>query len=178
MSKSHARMHGLPDVQSRTSLLGRSANQPFVRLLLTCNVAVLVVRLPAVLRFLEEDADGLDGVLRGHAAPVEHDDVARHPAIRLLAEHGVTRSPSAKANSPFAAPVLLMVFSVGLFTGTFLVLFDRVLMLRFLGRGFLDELLRFFWGSSSDSTMSSSSSSSSDSDLRGPRPSPGDDSRQ
>ena len=79
--------------------------------------------------------------------------------------------PSAKANSPLNAPVLLMVFSVGLFTDPFSCSSMVYSVRAFLGAGFFDELLRFFWGSSSDSTMSSSSSSSSDSDLRGPRPS-------
>ena len=75
--------------------------------------------------------------------------------------------PSAKANSPLKAPVLLMVFSVGLFTEPFSCSSIVYSVRGFFGAGFFDELLRFFWGSSSDSTITSSSSSSSDSDLRG-----------
>ena len=79
--------------------------------------------------------------------------------------------PSAKANSPLNAPVLLMVFSVGLLIVPFSCSSMVYSVRAFFGAGFLDELLRFFCGSSSSSTMSSSSSSSSDSDLRGTWPS-------
>ena len=78
--------------------------------------------------------------------------------------------PSANANSPLNAPVLLMVFSVGLLIVPFSCSSMVYSVLGFLGAGFLLDDLRFFCGSSS-STMSSSSSSSSDPDLRGPRPS-------
>ena len=75
--------------------------------------------------------------------------------------------PNAKANSPLNAPVLLMVFSVGLLIVPFSCSSMVYSVLGFLGAGFLLDDLRFFCGSSSSSTMSSSSSSSSDSDLRG-----------
>ena len=101
--------------------------------------------LAAVLRLLEEDADGLDGVFCRHAAAVEHDDVARHPAIRLLAEHGADR--------PEREGELAVKRSGGLdrvlrrsVHGTLLVLLDRVLRAGLLRRGLLRRTLALLLG--------------------------------
>ena len=90
--------------------------------------------------------------------PVTHRFVFSHKTEQTV--------PKAKANSPLKAPVDVIVFSVGLLIVPFSCSSIVYSVRAFLGAGFLEDDLRFFWGSSSDSTITSSSSSS-DSDLRG-----------
>ena len=92
--------------------------------------------LAPILSFFEEDADGLDGVLRGDASSMKHDDVARDPAIRLLAEHGADRTQREGELAVKRARTLNGVLRRSL-DRALLVLFDGVLRAGLLRRGLL-----------------------------------------
>ena len=101
--------------------------------------------LAPILSFFEEDADGLDGVLRGDASSMKHDDVARDPAVRLLAEHGAD-GPEREGELAVKRSRTLNGVLRRSVHRTFLVLFDRVLRAGLLGRGLLRRTLALLLG--------------------------------